>query len=199
MPLESQLPQYERWARFLKNGQMGNVFFLPWVGMMYRIAQFVEYVGKVRLIDLQNVVEEGVDLIGELPKKGKLIIIMRRILLSPHGMRIAREMEKWLVEFEGGVLFVHEMASCELSINHDWPSWVVASRNNYQLPEQGGMEIYIKNINREMGVSLNKEESKEIARAYGGWWWLVDDIRLHALQALLLFCFFHIIVFSCFS
>lgn len=176
VPLESQVPQYVRWVKSLEPGQVANVYFLPWIGMVYRTAQFVEYVGKVNLIDMQDVDGEGIDLTCELPKKGKVVLLMRSVLLSPDGLRIAREIEKWLVNFEGGVVIIHEFAPVQILVRNDWPSWVMANQVIYEMAGKGVVVDYIQNVSREMKIKFDQDEVDDIAEACGGWLWLVKDV-----------------------
>ena len=176
VPLDSQLPQYEQWLKALNPGQIVNIFFLPWVGMAYRTAQFAQYAGKTTVVDVQEMDGEGVDLMGELPKKGRVILIMRSVLLSPDGLRIAREIEKWLVTFEGGVVIMHEFVPMQLAVVGHWPSWVMANQILYRMAEKGVVTDYIQNVTKIMKLKLSQDEIIEIAEVCGSWLWLVKDI-----------------------
>lgn len=176
VPLKSQLVQYEEWAKALKPGMMGNLYFLPWVGMAYRVAQFENYLGKdVSVIDLQSSDGEDLERIGKLPSKGKHILLLKDVLLKPDGEKIALALEKWLVEYAGGALFVHELPPISYN-NKTLPSWVRANILYYRIPDTTIVKAYINNVSREINLKLSLDDTKLIADACGGWLWLVKDI-----------------------
>lgn len=176
VPLESQLSQYERWAKCLVPGGVGNVFFLPYVGLGYRVEQFAEWMGNSKIIDLEDLDGEGVDLVDELPKKGKVIVILRRVLLAPDGIRLAKEIEKWLIRFEGGVLFIHECAPVEYGGREIFPSWVYAEQMPYQMLSSEATGMYIHNLCKSMNITIQPAYVARIVEMCGGWLWLVKDL-----------------------
>lgn len=183
VPLESQLPQYERWAKIFESKQVGNLFFLPRTGMMYRLWQWCDWMGKkypkakVKIFDINEINGEVWEIGQELPReKENLVLILRNTIMSPDGMRVAREIEKWLINFEGLALIVHELVPSQLIVKTDWPSWVFANQMLYQLPKDNVVVEYAEKQAKEMGVKLDTAEANGIVEKCGSQLWLVNEI-----------------------
>lgn len=183
VPLSYLFPRFSEWETAYKDGNIVNVFFVPYGDLLFRSMQYVDWMKNERrqeviIINFETdlvVNPENLEDILAKNRGRKLLFIAKRVFMRPDGEAMASILHKWYALNSDGLIILHEGFPSEMDM-YVHNQVMSHKRIMHALYPDSVAKEYCVGMAELFGKKISDNVMNKAIDYSAGFPWLINDI-----------------------